>query len=100
VAGVSSGEDASLLKDMGVDLLGFPLRLAHHTPDISEISAQTIIRNMYDPSKAVLITYLTTAEALVELVKYLGVSVVQLHADIPAQEARLLRESLPQLTIS
>ena len=80
VAGVRSLEEARLLEDLKVSFVGFPLKLGYHKPDIDHDTARAIIREMRDPTRAVLITYLDTAEDSVALCRFLGVSIVQLHA--------------------
>lgn len=99
IAGVASVAEASMLEDVGVDLLGFPLRLGYHTPDTTEAVARGIISNLKAPERAVLITYLTEASHIKELAQYLGVSTVQLHAEISPRELIRLKDAAPSLSI-
>ena len=56
IAGVKDLAEAQLLENLGVDFIGFPLRLGYHKPDISEDMAKTIVGSMRTPQRAVLIT--------------------------------------------
>jgi hypothetical protein len=40
IAGIRSLEEATVLEALGVDLIGFPLRLNYHSPDITEGESQ------------------------------------------------------------
>ena len=64
IAGVIDRSEADMLVAEGVDWIGFPLRLTVNREDISEESAAEIIRSLAPPTRAVLITYLRTAEAI------------------------------------
>jgi Phosphoribosylanthranilate isomerase len=99
VAGVRSLEEARLLEDLKVSFVGFPLKLGYHKPDIDHDTARAIIREMRDPTRAVLITYLDTAEDSAALCKFLGVSIVQLHAEIAPEQVQLLKQLMPALRI-
>lgn len=99
IAGVASADEASMQEDVGVDLIGFPLRLGYHTPDTTEAEARDIISNLKAPDRAVLIAYLTEASEIEGLARYLGVSTVQLHADISREELIQLREKAPSLSV-
>src|SRR5262245_35835184 len=91
VAGVRDPTEAVLLESLGVDFIGFPLRLGYHKPDVSEEMARRIIAGLKVPSRAVLITYETSATEVSDFCRFLGVSLVQLHGDISAQEVQELR---------
>ena len=82
VAGIRSPGEASMLLDCGVDLLGFPLRLPVHAPDTSEEAARDIIEKA-GPARCVLVTYEEDPDKLVDLCRFLNVSTVQIHADVP-----------------
>ncbi len=100
VAGIRSAAEALLLEDLGVDLLGFPLRLDYHAPDISETTARRIISLLHHPERAVLITYLMRARDIQDLAGYLPVSFVQLHGSIPPHEVQLLKTMAPHLILT
>jgi phosphoribosylanthranilate isomerase len=99
IAGIRSLDEATMLEQRGVDFIGFPLRLGYHSPDISERTAREIIAHMNEPRRAVLITYITDAQEILAFTREIGVSSVQLHADISVQQLRTLKELAPDLTI-
>ncbi len=99
IAGVKDLAEAQLLENLGVDFIGFPLRLGYHKPDTSEDVARTIIAGMKAPQRAVLITYETSVKELSDFCRFLGVFIVQLHGDISLESVQQLRRERPDLTI-
>ena len=99
IAGVTSPDEARMLEELGTDLIGFPLRLGYHAPDTSEAVAREIIGSLKIPSRAVLITYLTDALEIRQFASCLGVSKVQLHAEITPAEICRLKFIAPSLSI-
>jgi len=99
IAGVKDLAEAQLLENLGVDFIGFPLRLGYHKPDTSEDMARTIITGMKAPQRAVLITYETSPRELSDFCRFLGVSIVQLHGDISSEAVQQLRRERPDLII-
>lgn len=55
VAGIKTLAEAQRLLDLGVNLIGFPLRLPVHAPDISENEAAEIISKLGKNDNCVLI---------------------------------------------
>lgn len=82
VAGVRGTDEARMLRGCGVDLLGFPLRLPVHAPDLGEAEARAVIAEA-GPACCVLITYEEDPQRLVDLCRFLNVGTVQVHADVP-----------------
>ncbi len=99
IAGVTSIEDARTLERLDVDLIGFPLRLGYHKPDITEYTARDIISQLHAPKRAVLITYLTDAAEVEKFARFLGVTTVQLHGDISPPEVARLKDLAPDLAV-
>lgn len=99
VAGVRSLDEARMLREAGVDLVGFPLRLDVHAPDTSEEEARRIIRDLGLGQAACLITYLTDAAGVRDLARFLGAAFVQLHAPVPPVSLGELRRLAPDLGI-
>ncbi|TFH23989.1 MAG: phosphoribosylanthranilate isomerase [Myxococcales bacterium] len=90
IAGVIDRAEAELLVDCGVRHLGFPLRLPVHREDLTEIEAAAIIAALAPPAGGVLITYLDRADDVLALCRQLGVSIVQLHGEVPTVELERL----------
>ncbi len=99
IAGVKDLAEAALLEKLGVDFIGFPLRLGYHRPDVTEEMARTIIAGLRDPKKAVLITYETSPAEISAFCRFLGVSMVQLHGEIPPEAVLELRRERPDLAM-
>lgn len=99
IAGVIDRDEADMLVAEGIDWIGFPLRLTVNREDISEESASEIIRSLAQPTRAVLITYLRTADAIVALCKKLSAMTVQLHGDTPLAEVIRLKTTKPDLHV-
>lgn len=99
VAGIIDQAEADMLVACGVDVLGFPFRLAKHREDLPEEAAAKIIHSLRPPAQGLLITYLAQAEEIIALCTRLGVSYVQLHGDVRAEELARLKELWPGLGI-
>jgi phosphoribosylanthranilate isomerase len=91
VAGVSNEADLDFIVKAGVELVGFPLRLGYHKPDVSESEAARLISLMPVSAQPVLITYLDRASEVIALMSQLRVSIVQLHGSISMDEIHLLK---------
>jgi len=99
VAGVIDQEEADVLVKAGVLHLGFPFGLSVHREDMTENAAAAIIRSLKPPASAVLITYVSEAEKIMELCKRIGTTKVQLHGYISATEIIRLTSRAPDLTV-
>ena len=99
IAGIMDRDEAEMLAAEGVDWIGFPLRLTVNREDISEEDAAAIIRSLAPPTRAVLITYLRTADAILALCRKLGATTVQLHGDTPLVETLRLKTISPDLHV-
>lgn len=97
VAGIIDAEEAKTCFENGADWIGFPLRLPSGKDDISEEAAREIISELKGPQRAVLISYLTEADAVADFCDELGLSAVQLHGEIPMSELAKLRKNRPDL---
>lgn len=99
VAGVIDGAEAKMLIDSGVEYLGFPLRLPVNAEDLNEEEAAAIIADLPEGVHGVVITYLDKAEEVLTFCRDLGVSIVQLHGAIDAEELVKIKMAAPQLRI-
>jgi len=99
VAGVSNESDLNAIANAKVELIGFPLRLGYHKPDVSDAEAARLIRLLPPQTRPVLITYLEKASEISKLMSQLRVSIVQLHGPISVGEIDILkaRESKIQI---
>lgn len=99
IAGIKDQSEAQILMDLGVDYLGFPLRLDVHKPDLSEQEASRIIRALPDAFHGVVITYLTKAKEVLEFLEFIGTSFVQIHGAMNLEELKTLRSASKKLFI-
>ncbi|MGH4016402.1 MAG: phosphoribosylanthranilate isomerase [Pseudonocardiaceae bacterium] len=99
VAGIIDSDEAAVLCEEGVDWLGFPLRLPSGKDDITEADATKIISGLEKPHAGVLISYLTDAEEISTFCTQLGVTAVQLHGDVEADQLRKLKTAHPDLYV-
>jgi len=86
IAGIVDKEEAALMMELGVDYLGFPLRLPVNKEDTTEEEAAEIIKTIVHPHQPVLITYLDKAEEIIAFCDKLNVKIVQLHGAISFDE--------------
>jgi len=98
-AGVVDLDEALMLAGLDLDLLGFPLRLDTHKPDLSEDMAARIIRALPPGPRPVLITYLDRASDILDLCGFLGVDAVQVHGPIEVSQLRALKAARPGLLV-
>ncbi len=100
VAGVSSLEEALFLERLGVDALGFTVRLPEGIHDgLTEAKARSIIQAVPPFVATVAITYVSDARSALELARYLGVTALQLHGDFPVGELDMIRVVAPHLKL-
>jgi phosphoribosylanthranilate isomerase len=99
VAGVIDAAEAAMLAECGVDWLGFPLRLPVNKDDLSEDEAAKVIAGIRPPQHSVLITYEIDADVVSAFCRKLGVQKIQLHADVPVAQLRILKRREPDLLI-
>ena len=100
IAGISSLEEALFCESVGVDALGFTVRLPSGVhDDLTEAKARSIVAALPPFVSTVAITYVDTAREAADLCRYLGVSTLQLHGEFPSQELPVLRAALPHLRI-
>lgn len=100
VAGVSSLEEATFLVDHGVDALGFTLRLPSGVHDgLTEDLARRLIAALPPFVARVLITYIDNPGEAIDLCRFLGVDVLQLHGPFPEREIDRIRVALPHLKV-
>jgi len=93
VAGVHDLEETRMLFDLGVDLVGIPLRLTVHTEDLGEREAARI--SQVFPDCCCLITYLDQVPDIVELARFLEIRYIQLHAPVDPAILPEIRDRLP-----
>ncbi len=100
IAGVSSLDEALTAERAGADALGFTVRLPTGIHDgLTEEKARAIIARLPPFVSSVAITYVAGAREAIELCRYLGAGVLQLHGEFPIGELHLLRVAMPHLKV-
>ena len=99
IAGVRDAAEAEMLQDLGVEHLGFPLRLPVHREDLSEEHAGRIIRDLRPGVRGVVITYDNDPHRVAALCAATGASMVQLHGDIDVDALAELGRIAPRLAL-
>lgn len=99
IAGVIDKEEAKLLMELGVDYLGFPLRLPVNKEDLTEDEAVKVIKTITPPHHSVLITYLNKADEIISFCDKLNVKIVQLHGDISFDELVKTKTLRPDIEV-
>lgn len=100
VAGIKSAREAAGLLALGIRWLGFPLRLPVNQADTTEAEAAAIVAGLPAGAIPVLITYETTARAVDDFCREVGVRHVQLHGPVsPAELEKLRRLRGPDLFV-
>jgi len=99
IAGVIDIEEAKLLMELGVDYLGFPLRLPVNKEDLTEDDAVEVIKTITPPHQSVLITYLNEADEIISFCDKLNVKIIQLHGDISFDELVKTKTLRPDIEI-
>lgn len=99
IAGIIDIDEAKLIMALGVDYLGFPLRLPVNKEDLTEDEAVEVIKTIKPPHKSVLITYLNKAEEIISFCNKLNVKIIQLHGDISLEELIRTKTLRPDIEI-
>lgn len=100
ICGINNIEDVNVALKAGADALGFLVGITHLAEDkISKEDAKDLISNLPPFISTVAVTHLTSVDAIVDMVKYLGVTTVQIHDYIPPQEVKQVRDLLPGVKI-
>lgn len=99
IAGIIDQKEAQLLVDLGVEYLGFPLKLPVNSVDHTEQQAAEIIKTIKPPHKPVIITYQNHATDIIEFLDYLRANIIQLHGDISLQELKKIKTVRPDITV-
>jgi phosphoribosylanthranilate isomerase len=99
IAGIIDSEEAGMLMNLGVDYLGFPLRLPVNKDDLTEEEAVKIIKEIVSPHKAVLITYLDEAVEIIRFCDKLNVNIIQLHGSVLPEELKKIKINRPDIEI-
>ena len=93
-------EDASMSIDAGADIIGILVGQVHTSNDfVDKETAKEIADFAKEKCDISLVTHLTDAVEIIELSKYIGNNVIQLHSDIVEDEVEKIVKELPDVKL-
>ena len=82
------------------DIIGILVGQKHNSNDfISKEQAKKIVDYVNKRISVALVTHLKEAKEIVNLTKYIGNDIIQLHSDIEEQEVEKIKEELPAIKL-
>lgn len=93
-------EEAQMCLDAGADIIGILVGQQHVSNDfVNKETAKEIADYVNGKCDVSLVTHLTNAEEIIELTKYIGNNVIQLHSDIDEEEVKKIRKEIPNVKL-
>lgn len=84
----------------GVDVIGVLVGQEHTSDDfITKEQAKEIVEFVNDRCDTSLVTHLENAEEIIELTKFIGNNIIQLHSDINEKEVKKIHVELPNVKL-
>lgn len=93
-------KDAKMCLDAGADIIGILVGQEHNSTDfVDKDKALKICNYVNNRCDVALVTHLTNADEIIELTKYIGNNVIQLHSDILEGEVKKIKDKLPDVKL-
>lgn len=93
-------EDAKNCIESGVDIIGVLVGQEHASVDFIDKETAKEICDFVDKRCDIsLVTHLKNSEEIIELTKFIGNNVIQLHSDIDENEVENIKKSLPNVKL-
>lgn len=93
-------EDAKMCLDAGADIIGILVGQEHTSNDfVDKNVARKIVEYVNGKCDVSLVTHLTDANEIIELTKFIGNNVIQLHSDIKESEVEKIVRNLPGIKL-
>lgn len=93
-------EDAKMCLEAGADIIGILVGQEHTSNDfVNKDTAKEINKFVNNRCDVSLVTHLTNADEIIELTKYIGNNVIQLHSDIDESEVEKIVKALPEIKL-
>lgn len=93
-------EEAQMCLDAGADIIGILVGQEHTSDDfVDKYTAKEIVDFVNKRCKVSLVTYLTDACEIINLMKIIGCDVIQLHSDIAESEVEKIVKELPDVEL-
>ncbi len=95
-----SVDEAKMCLDAGADIIGILVGQEHNSNDfIDKYKAKEITHFVDKRCDVSLVTHLTDAEKIIQLTKFIGNNIIQLHSDIEENEVEKIYKSLPNVKL-
>ena len=96
----TSIEEAQMCIDAGADIIGILVGQEHASNDfVDKEKAKEICDYVNKKCDVSLVTHLTNANEIIELTKYIGNNIIQLHSDIAESEVEKIKNNLPNIEL-
>lgn len=96
----TSIKEAQMCLDAGADIIGILVGQEHTSNDfVTKEIAKEIAEYVNRKCDVSLVTHLTNADEIIELTKYIGNNVIQLHSDIQESEVEKIVKELPYIKL-
>lgn len=93
-------DDAKISIDAGADIIGILVGQEHNSNDfVDKYIAKKIADYAKNKCDVSLVTHLAKATDIIELTKFIGNSIIQLHSDINEKEVQKIVEELPNIKL-
>ena len=93
-------EDAKMSIDAGADIIGILVGQEHTSNDfVDKYTAKEIADFAKGKCNISLVTHLTNADEIIELTKFIGNNVIQLHSDIEEIEVEKIKKEFPNVKL-
>lgn len=100
ICGNRSVEDARMCLNAGADIIGILVGQEHASNDfIDKHTAKSIVDFVNKRCDVSMVTHLTDASEIIELTKYIGTNIIQLHSNISESEVQKIVEKLPNIKL-
>jgi len=93
-------EDAKMSIDANADIIGILVGQEHESVDfVDKYKAKEITDFVNGRCDVSLVTHLTNADEIIELTKFIGNNIIQLHSDIEENEVKKIATALPNIKL-
>lgn len=93
-------EDAKMCLEAGADIIGILVGQEHTSNDfVNKYTAKEINNYVNGKCDVSLVTHLTNSDKIIELTKYIGNNIIQLHSDINENEVEKIVKALPEIEL-
>lgn len=93
-------EEAKMCLDAGADIIGILVGQEHNSNDfVDQEMAKKIVKYVDKRCEISLVTHLTDAKKIIELSKYIGNDIIQLHSNIEENEVKKIAQALPKIKL-